>query len=442
VGRRDGDRVIPSATGTEFPTGQGPRARRALVAAARSLFEASGYDNTRVEDIASAASYASGTFYTHFASKEEVFGEVLRQLSDEPPPPGPSATPGPEDAANDIHDAVASYFDAYTRDERRWAVLEEGLIRGSADRSAPLTRSRKYRDAWLQPLTVWQRDGLIAADVPLRTTVAALVAMTEWLNALERVYRYRFPQQLEVADVSRVWQIALGLRAAEKLRRARATKVPPTRPVFDDPRLADPVAGLSTRAAQTREELVAASRRLFTGSRLSDVGVRDIAAEAGVSVGSFYKHFRSKEDVLEEVLAGVQRELLVPSADHSEAPIGSVLAANRAWFDQVRRHAGLWRTLSEATITTPSIAEIWARRRYAYTVRLEAAFGRWKAAGLIECPLGARVSAIMLGAMTERIGHVWFVLGDAPPSVSNAVTGVTGLWLRVLGDASARLARP
>jgi AcrR family transcriptional regulator len=413
-----------------------------LVTAARNVFEARGYDNTRVDDIANAASYAAGTFYTHFASKEEVFGEVLQQLSDEPPPLGPAATARAPEAAHEIHEAVARYFDAYARDGRRWAVLEEGLIRGSGDRKAPLARARRYRDAWLRPLTAWQRDGVIDAGVPLRTSVAALLAMTEWVNALQRVYGYSFPQPTSVGAVSEVWQIALGLRAPQTLRGARTAKARLPSPAFDDPRLGHPYPGLGPKAARTRDELVAASRRLFSHSRLADVGVRDIAAEAGVSVGSFYKYFRSKEDVLEEVLAGVQRDLLAPRSDHPGAPMGTVRVANQAWFEQVRGHAGLWRTLSEAAITTPSITEVWARRRYAYTLRLEAAFGRWQAAGLVECPLGARLSAVILGAMTERVGHVWFVLGDAPPSMANAVTGVTALWLRVLGDASAGPARP
>ncbi len=404
------------------------------------MFADRGYDNTRVEDIAAAALYATGTFYTHFASKDDVFDEVVRHLGDEPPAPGPRAsltdpdcTPDP---AQEIHLAVTRYFHAHARDERRWAVLEQGSIRGAAHGRPPLARSRTYRDAWLRPLTAWQQDGIVAADVPLPVTVHALVAMTEWLNALERVYRYAFPQPVPISDVSRVWCVALGLRPASRRpnRRRFDTDADSAAPRPEDGRLAiDPAAGLGPKAARTRAGLIAASRRLFAKSRPGDVGIRDIAAEAGVSVGTFYRYFGSKEDVLEEVLASVQRELLAPAADHSDSPAGGVRAANRAWFRQVQRHTGLWRTLAEAAITTPSITTIWARRRDAYTLRLQSAFGRWQAAGLIDCPLGPGLSAIALSAMTERLAQVWFVLGDGPPPMSAAVSGVTDIWLRVLG---------
>ncbi|HEY1175109.1 MAG TPA: helix-turn-helix domain-containing protein [Phytomonospora sp.] len=48
------------------------RTRRALVEAATELFETRGYDETTVADIASAAEIGTRTFFSYFASKEEV----------------------------------------------------------------------------------------------------------------------------------------------------------------------------------------------------------------------------------------------------------------------------------------------------------------------------------------------------------------------------------
>lgn len=48
------------------------RTRKALVEAATELFETRGYDETTVADIAAAAEIGTRTFFSYFASKEEV----------------------------------------------------------------------------------------------------------------------------------------------------------------------------------------------------------------------------------------------------------------------------------------------------------------------------------------------------------------------------------
>jgi len=61
-------------------TARGARTRARLVSAARALFEERGYLATGVNDISAAAGVAYGTFYIYFASKDEVFGEVVDEL--------------------------------------------------------------------------------------------------------------------------------------------------------------------------------------------------------------------------------------------------------------------------------------------------------------------------------------------------------------------------
>jgi AcrR family transcriptional regulator len=48
------------------------RTRQALIAAATDLFERHGYDGTTVADIAAAADIGTRTFFSYFASKEEL----------------------------------------------------------------------------------------------------------------------------------------------------------------------------------------------------------------------------------------------------------------------------------------------------------------------------------------------------------------------------------
>ncbi len=55
------------------------------------------------------------------------------------------------------------------------------------------------------------------------------------------------------------------------------------------------------KARRSREALLKAAASLFAEKKISDVGVREIAAEAGVTTGTFYHYFTGKDDILDQV---------------------------------------------------------------------------------------------------------------------------------------------
>ncbi|UCD63107.1 MAG: TetR/AcrR family transcriptional regulator [Candidatus Zixiibacteriota bacterium] len=61
------------------------------------------------------------------------------------------------------------------------------------------------------------------------------------------------------------------------------------------------MARVSKKPEERKEELIEAARRLFIAKGYEHTAVSDIVRETNVAQGTFYYHFRSKLDVLEEV---------------------------------------------------------------------------------------------------------------------------------------------
>lgn len=110
----------------ELPvTERGLRTRTALVTAARTVFERSGYLATRLVDITTEAKCSSGTFYTYFSSKEEIFAAVLEMVQEDMLHPGMPHVPDEDDPAAVVEASNRAYFEAYRRNAKLMGLLEQ-----------------------------------------------------------------------------------------------------------------------------------------------------------------------------------------------------------------------------------------------------------------------------------------------------------------------------
>lgn len=79
------------------------------------------------------------------------------------------------------------------------------------------------------------------------------------------------------------------------------------------------------RANQTRRKIVDAAFSLMSSKPLAEIKVEDITERAGVAKGTFYVHFKSKEDVLHDVEINAMDELLKYSVEHNESTEARIL---------------------------------------------------------------------------------------------------------------------
>ncbi|OHV06029.1 TetR/AcrR family transcriptional regulator [Mycobacterium talmoniae] len=106
-------------------TVRGARTRAALIAAARKVFERDGYVDAKLTDITRAARCATGSFYTYFANKEEIFAAVLEQAQQDMMHPGMGRVSDADDPYAVLEASNRAYLEAYRRNAKLMGLLEQ-----------------------------------------------------------------------------------------------------------------------------------------------------------------------------------------------------------------------------------------------------------------------------------------------------------------------------
>lgn len=208
------------------------------------------------------------------------------------------------------------------------------------------------------------------------------------------------------------------------------------------PGAAPPQVPRSRKGAATRARLVEAARVVFERDGFLAARVSDIATEAGLSHGSYYHYFDSKEQLFREV-ADLQEQRLTapPDRAHGEAPrpvgaaspVERIRDANRRYFARYRDAAAIMGVIEQVSRYDDQVnAARMATQRH-FAERSEQAIREWQAAGLVDPDLDPVIAADALGAMTARFAELWLVQGYRDYDFDTAVDQVTRLWANALG---------
>jgi AcrR family transcriptional regulator len=157
-----------------------------LIRAAGKLFEEKGYQGASVRDITDAVGMTSGSFFYHFATKEDVLLAVLTGGMTEGLAIVERKLDGTEGARSRLQALILGHLEALHFEHnyahkvwlREWRQV-------SPEKRAPLEAlSQEYRNIWLSVLENAKRENLIASDIALfrRMAVGALNWTVHWVN--------------------------------------------------------------------------------------------------------------------------------------------------------------------------------------------------------------------------------------------------------------------
>lgn len=161
------------------------------------------------------------------------------------------------------------------------------------------------------------------------------------------------------------------------------------------------------RGEITRRKLLDAAKREIGRKGFAEASISTITAEAGVGQGTFYIYFRSKEDVMRELVRHMGRRLrhhLTAATAEARSRLEAEKLGLRAFLDFVRRDPELYRLVEESQFVDARVyREYYTEFAKGYRIALAAAEKRGE---VRRGPAGAsEVRAWMLMGVAVFLGQ-------------------------------------
>ena len=159
-------------------TAKGAQRKEELVRAARAVFERIGYFNARVADIVAEAGIAHGSFYTYFASKQDVFLSVVHDVGvelDEAAATSLRSFDG--DPYETLDRSIRAYLDVYRGNAIILALVEQVATVEPEIHRIRLAARRLHVDRVAGLIERWQSLDPAKSHLDPKTSAGALVSM-------------------------------------------------------------------------------------------------------------------------------------------------------------------------------------------------------------------------------------------------------------------------
>jgi AcrR family transcriptional regulator len=191
--------------------------------------------------------------------------------------------------------------------------------------------------------------------------------------------------------------------------------------------------GRTVRGRQSRQQLIDAARIVFERDGFLRARIADICDEAGMSHGSFYTYFVSKEEVFQELVDSIEFDLLRvdPIAEDAE-PIDRIRSANRHYLETYRDNAAILRVIQQVATFDEEVRQTRIKHQDALAHAIERRTRDYQEQGLADGQINAWFAANALGGMVAFVSDQ-IVSRDVPVDLDFVVEQLTRLWANAIG---------
>ena len=195
----------------------------------------------------------------------------------------------------------------------------------------------------------------------------------------------------------------------------------------------------SSKGARTRTRLLDAAKEIFEENGFLSARISDIAERAGLSHGSFYHYFESKEQIFHEVAAIVDDQLGAPLSEVVLAPQTGLSPfqllheAMRLHFEAYCDQAKIMGLIEQVSRSDEHINALMLSRHEKYAAQIAESIRELQRRGLADKSLNPEIAAAGIGAMTGRFAELWLVQNAVDATIDQAVDQMTKLLVNALG---------
>jgi len=194
----------------------------------------------------------------------------------------------------------------------------------------------------------------------------------------------------------------------------------------------------SRKGAQTRARLVDAAKQVFEEDGFLEARISDIAERAGLSHGSFYTYFESKEEIFREVALGVEERLSAPLGDVILAPSSQatpqerIREAIRRHLESYRKEARIMGLIEQVSRYDDSLNAALLQRHERYRQLVAESIAQLQRHGLADPKLDPNIASAVVGSMTSRFPEMWLTQGQLNCSFEDGVEHLATMFINAL----------
>jgi AcrR family transcriptional regulator len=193
--------------------------------------------------------------------------------------------------------------------------------------------------------------------------------------------------------------------------------------------------GRTSRGRQSRRQLLDAARVVFERDGFLHARIADICDEAGLSHGSFYTYFTSKEEIFTEVVDSVELDLLTLDRAPADAdPLERIRVANEHYLLAYRANAKIMRVIHQVSTFDAEVRETRLQRQDAFARAIERRIRQLQEGGLADPAVDPAYAAQALGGMVAHFAEYLFNTDNTFGfDLATATDQLTRIWTNALG---------
>lgn len=222
-------------------------------------------------------------------------------------------------------------------------------------------------------------------------------------------------------------------------RAARLPSVPPW--------VRMPASAPTVRGERTRRRIVEAAEELFRDSAYDNIVVSDIARASNTSVGTIYRYFDSKEDLLHLVLSNAFWRMYQASRGtwrRTDPPEMNLQRTTRAYLEAYQKERAFIGLALRLVPTSDTVRDLWWLLRYELRQRMRSRLEQDQAVADV-LPLDPELMIRMLMGMIDDYAARMFIDEEYGPPTEQAVVASSAvlaeIWYRAVFGSGSRVKR-